>query len=223
MQAVSALIDFLMSLMHDDDAKASFEADPEGTMAARGLSGVTGQDVRDARLIMSDGGGLQPRGHGHASSSHHADPVREIHHTTSHFELRDQTFNFVKVDDRDTLINDSFNDSTDNSVDNSENHVVAIQDNDTTDIDVVKVEDSFNDKEPTAETPAPAGEEPAGTGEPAEDVPVGEEPAEGEPFDEPAEDPFAEDPAATNPPPVEHELIEGEADLGGEPDQVIHV
>src|SRR5262249_47046197 len=132
MQSVSTLIEFLMHLLRDDKAREKFEHDPQGTLAAHGLGNVSGQDVRDARLIMCDDGAVHPR---HGGRSHHTsaeldDPVREIRHTATQYEAGEhggyhhspfgdvnQTFTFVNVDDRDTVIRDSFN-SDNHGIDN---------------------------------------------------------------------------------------------------------
>jgi hypothetical protein len=202
MQTVSALIDFLMSLMRDDDTKAAFEKDPQATLKANGLEGITGDDVRDARLIMADNGDVRATGHGSGPGG--SDPVREIHHTTRTYEVTehnsvtnvDQTFNLLSIDDRDTVISDSFNKG------DVENNVVAIQDNDTTnndttntDIDVLDIDvtnpPGGGTESPTEPTPEPGleviqlpaaepepglEEEPAVTEEPEPEPIVADEP-----------------------------------------------
>lgn len=140
---LSTLIDFLMNLLKDDEAKKAFDENPDAELHKAGLNGVTGQDVRDARLIMADSGGVRARG-AERSSSHDDDPVREIHHTTREYVVEKPVTNIeqnISIDDRDvTIIDDSFN-----SDDDTEVNSVAIQDNDT---NVVQVKDSFNEPEP---------------------------------------------------------------------------
>lgn len=186
MRSFSALIDFLMSLMRDEDVRAAFDRDPEATLASNGLDGVTEQDIRDARLAMADSGPakVSPGDLPHARP---AEPAREIHHTTNNYEVDnvEQNVNLfdVDVDDRDTVVVDSFNSA-------DTNNVVAIQDNSRTDVDVLNVDDSFNDKaddepvddEPLLEEPAPA--------EAVEETTFAEEPADEEPI-EPDLDPVA--------------------------------
>ncbi|GGU16327.1 IniB N-terminal domain-containing protein [Lentzea flava] len=137
---LSTLIDFLMNLLRDDDAKKAFDENPDSELKKAGLNGVTGQDVRDARLIMADSGAVRARG-AERSSSHDDDPVREIHHTTHEYVVEKPVTNIeqnISIDDRDvTIIDDSFN-----SDDDTEVNSVAIQDNDTS---VVQVKDSFNE------------------------------------------------------------------------------
>ena len=180
MSSLSALIDFLVGLMRDSDAHEAFQQDPQNTLAQNGLSHVTGQDVRDARMVMRDGGGLRPTGHsGHSASN---DPVREIHHTTTHYQVEehyqyvDQTFNLIDIDDRDTTVVDSFN-----SNDNNHTNVVAVQDNShDTNIDV---DDSFNHEPAAGPVPVPVEPEPAAGVEPVVE-PVEHEPIAVEPLDE---------------------------------------
>lgn len=201
MQSVSTLIEFLMNLLRDEKAQAQFEQNPQATLAAHGLDNVSGQDVRDARLIMADDGAVHPKhgGRSHQSRADHDDPVREIRHTTQQYEASQhgdyhhttigdvqQTFTFINVDDRDTVVKDSFN-SDDDGIDNKggkisesvlagddidgkvgvnnadDTDVVAInksfnEDNSTdADVDIVKIEDSFNksiDTQPAPGSPA---------------------------------------------------------------------
>ena len=172
MQSVSALIEFLMNLLRDEKAQAEFEQHPQATLATHGLGNVSGQDIRDARLIMADDGAVHHR-HGGGRSHHHArsehdDPVREIRHTTAQYEASEhggyhhntigdvnQTFTFVNVDDRDTAVVDSFNsdnDGIDNKGGKISESVLAGDDidgrvevNNADDVDVVAVNKSFNE------------------------------------------------------------------------------
>jgi hypothetical protein len=180
MSSLSALIDFLVSLMRDEDTQAEFDQDPQAALARGGLGDVTGQDVRDARMVMRDSGCMVPAGGGHGarhSGSH--DPVREIHHTTANYHVDanyqrvDQTFNLVNIDDRDTTVIDSFNSNNNN---NNDTDVVAIQDNsqETTTNTNIDIDDSFNREPAPVDEPDPI-EEPDGD-EPVTEEPVAEEP-----------------------------------------------
>jgi len=134
MASIAELIDFLMSLMRDDNTRAQFERDPDAVLTDRGLENVTGEDVRDARLMMADSGTCQPRAgraeQSAASSRAEHDAIREIQHTTNNFVVGDVTTTVITVNDNDTVVVDSFN-----------NDVTAIQDNDTTDVDIINIED----------------------------------------------------------------------------------
>jgi hypothetical protein len=196
MTSISALIDFLMSLMRDEDTKREFDKNPEGTMTDHGLQDVSAQDVRDARLIMADEGSARPREGGDSAGGGNYDggfgggngagsAVREIVHTTNTFEI-DQSRLTINVDNSRTNILDSFN---------SQDTVTAIQDNDTVnnDVDVVNVEDSFNDGDKSADDEDEKPEETEDkTEEPGE---VSVQPVEdAQPIDigEPAADPGGE-------------------------------
>jgi hypothetical protein len=149
---LKALIEFLANLLGDDAAQAEFAQDPEGTLARAGLGDVTGQDVRDARLLMADNGSARA-GDGVGPGPGGDDPVGEISYTARNFSATEGasgptggfdfgslsfTNNFFSVDDRDTTFTD-----------NSTTDVTFVQDSfnetDTTiDVTSINAEDSFN-------------------------------------------------------------------------------
>ena len=142
MLAFSEIIDFLLTLMRDETARAEFEQDPQGTLARAGLEGVTGQDISDARLQLADSGAVRataddepvPARSSSPDPADDADPVRQINHTTQNFEAEESGpadagrrrlerrpsetnsffFQTFTSDDDVTIIDDSFN-----AVDNS--------------------------------------------------------------------------------------------------------
>ena len=147
MASIAEVIDFLMNLMRDDDTRREFARDPDTVLADRGLGGVTGEDVRDARLLMADCGSVAPRAAARAErgpSSH--DAVHEIHYTTTNFEVGDVTTTVVTINDNDTLIVDSFNPD-----------VTAIQDDDITDVDVISIVDGDETGDETGDDPETSG------------------------------------------------------------------
>ncbi len=214
MVAFSDIIDFLLRLLGDDAARAEFEEDPQATLAAAGLEGVSAQDIRDARLQLADSGAVSATDDGAGSSYPDGDdPVREIDYTTRHYAADDDADDtghadpdpvggggtVVTIDDRDTLffqsisdddvtITDSFNE------DNSSDSLTAIQANGSfnSDDDVTvdaansfNTADSFNsDDDLTA----------VQDNDVAVDVDLGGPPVDAQPADTEAEDP-AEDPA----------------------------
>ena len=94
MLAFSEIIDFLLTLMRDETARAEFEQDPQGTLARAGLEGVTGQDINDARLQLADSGAVRATDDegsstGRQSFEDDADPVRQINHTTQHYQAEE--------------------------------------------------------------------------------------------------------------------------------------
>lgn len=152
MLSLSSLIDFLLSLLRDEDARAEFERDPQGMLARHNLEGVTAQDIRDVQPMLADREGVSCRDTSDGddrSYQNDDDPVRVIHHVqnTHHVErevvVRNEnhvtqeieykqyntefnyTDNSVHVADGGTYIQDSYN-----------------QDNDGVDLKGADVEDS---------------------------------------------------------------------------------
>jgi hypothetical protein len=147
MVSMSDVVAFLWNLMHNDAAKSHFEHDPQGALDECGLGGVTARDIRDAQMVMQDQGLAHPSGGGPTSGGHD-DPVDEIRHTSTTYEIdrsmtidNNQVFTVVDIDQ--TTIND---DST--------TEVTAIQDNDTTtnNVEVTAIDDSFNDDSSAQDT-----------------------------------------------------------------------
>jgi hypothetical protein len=212
MASISALIDFLMSLMSDEDTKRAFAGNPDQTMADKGLRDVSAQDVKDARLIMADQGACRPRpdgGGGSAPSGYHDgglaagggnSAVREILHTTNTFEIDQSKHidqNIFNIDNHRTTIVDSFN---------SQDKVIAIQDNDTTnntDVDVNTGEDDEDETDDRTDDGPDDGTEdgtdvPDPDGSDLPEPPMSEEPPEGtdpDPFPTEPDPPTSEGPA----------------------------
>ncbi len=216
MVAFSDIIDFLLRLLGDDAARAEFEEDPQATLAAAGLEGVSAQDIRDARLQLADSGAVSATDDGAGSSYPDGDdPVREIDYTTRHYVPDEHTDvddtghadpdpvggggTVVTIDDRDTLffqsisdddvtITDSFNE------DNSSDSLTAIQANGSfnSDDDVtVDAANSFNTADSfNSDDDLTAVQD----NDVAVDVDLGGPPVDAQPADTEAEDP-AEDPA----------------------------
>lgn len=100
-----ALIEFILSLLRDPEAAAEFEADPEGTLAQRGLSNASAADVCAVAPVIAERPEVVPMQIIKVASapSHTPDPapvVREINTITNSFSY---------IDDRDTLVDQSVN------------------------------------------------------------------------------------------------------------------
>lgn len=117
MLSVSSLLDFLMGLLRDDAAKAEFESDPEGVLARNGFDGLCGEDVADARSLLSDssavhysggGGGGHSYGGGHGHGA-----VPEIKYVINNYAVapghefngsfNDYIIDYTYVDNRDVI------------------------------------------------------------------------------------------------------------------------
>ncbi len=157
MLSLSSLIEFLLDMLRDEATQAEFARDPSATLAARGLAGVTAQDIRDVQPMLADVDGVQcdagdgPGEHGgrlHGGSGHHGsgahhDAVREIHHVTREYTVtRPEVTNVTQ----EYTYNSYTEFSTDNSVHASDGSTVIQdsynQDNDGVDNKGGRIDDS---------------------------------------------------------------------------------
>jgi hypothetical protein len=163
--ALSEIMDFLLALMRDENARAAFEQDPQGTLARAGLEGVTAQDVSDARLLLADSGAVRSEDsdsgyHGGAATGDSADPVQQISYTTQHYHVEQGASSDgggaqpdpgaqnstpqLSIDDRDSFFFQTFSSDDDVTViDDSFNTI----DNSSTDVALTNIEatNSFNE------------------------------------------------------------------------------
>ena len=151
---ITALLDFLMSLLRDEEAAQEFERDPQGVLARNGLDSVSGQDIRDVTPMLADHDGVRYRSDdddGHSARSYYGkgdddDPVRAIHYVKNHYEA-----------DNDVVVNNSYNtyndydltyvDDSNTIIDDRDTTIIGddvhYEDNSTTEHTIV--EDSFNE------------------------------------------------------------------------------
>ena len=54
MSSTKSLLDFILCLMSDDNAKAAFIADPDQALADAGLSDVCSEDISDAMTYVAE-------------------------------------------------------------------------------------------------------------------------------------------------------------------------
>lgn len=105
MLSLSSLIEFLLDMMRDPATQNDYARDPNATLAARGLSGVTAQDVRDVQPLLADQQGVsastggahsaRPAGFdqssgpsaGHGGGYAGPDPSAAIRHVTDTYEV----------------------------------------------------------------------------------------------------------------------------------------
>src|SRR5262245_17585682 len=139
---ISSLIEFLMSLLGDEELQADFQADPEGVLEQYGLDGTCGEDIRDAGPMVADQVGVHGTGHPHFAGGD--DPVREIPLLTDHYDVTirpaSNEYNIYYVDDRDLIITV---DDRDTVTIHSEGDL-TITDSFNEDNDITVIEDSFN-------------------------------------------------------------------------------
>jgi hypothetical protein len=121
----TSLLDFILNLLRDGDAKAAFVANPDHALAAAGLSDVCSEDVSDAMSQLAEyhpvsfrgdrehhegdrddsqhARHYQPEGHRHEGEHHsdgHASAVQQLEYITN---------NYSYADSHDTMIDKSVN------------------------------------------------------------------------------------------------------------------
>jgi len=107
--SLSSLIEFLLDMLRDPATQNDFARDPNAALAARGLSGVTAQDIHDVQPMLADHTGVSasaggahaawsnavdhayghPPAHGSYAAHHVAahDPLPAIQHVTDVYEV----------------------------------------------------------------------------------------------------------------------------------------
>ncbi len=111
------LLDFILNLLRDSNAKAAFVADPEKALADAGLSNVCSEDVSDAMTYVAEYHPIAPVGHreynvSSTNVSHQSGGNYHPHpepHATAVQQLEYITNNYSYVDDHDTVIDKSVN------------------------------------------------------------------------------------------------------------------
>ena len=133
MVSASSLIDFLLNLMRDEQARTEFQDDPEGVLARNGLDGVCGQDIRDVAPLLADSDAVHATGRYVPSGGD--DPVREISHISGHYQVDrsvtiydNDEYNISYVDDRDTTTITAGGDVDIDGSFNSDNDATVIDD-----------------------------------------------------------------------------------------------
>ncbi|MEO7195950.1 MAG: IniB N-terminal domain-containing protein [Pseudonocardiaceae bacterium] len=124
MNTTQSLLDFILNLLRDDDAKAAFVADPQQTLTDAGLGEVCGEDVSDAMSYVAEYHpvtfvGDRDHNVGNTNISQHAEGDRPEHndgpdhnygpdpHAAPVQQLAYITKNYSYTDNHDTVIDKS--------------------------------------------------------------------------------------------------------------------
>jgi hypothetical protein len=125
MTASTSLLDWILSLLRDPDARAAFQADPDGYTAHYGFQHLSSADVHDALCLIADNGSASydhkfsaasevhyppPPAHhshhsGHVDHSNHDSPARYLHEYI--------TNNYTTVEEHNTNIDNSVHQNID--------------------------------------------------------------------------------------------------------------
>jgi hypothetical protein len=177
-----ALIEFILSLLRDPAAAADFEANPEETLARKGLSNVCADDVRAVAPVIVDRpdvvarpAAVAPTPHATASANDPASVERAINNITNSFHIDnrativDQSVNqniwahgdVTQIFDQEAIINSGDHGAAaghDAVVDESDTDItvgdVSIGNDETT----TTITDSFDDESSTADTDITVGD-----------------------------------------------------------------
>lgn len=127
----TSLLDWIMTLIKDTEAREAFQADPKAAMSAAGMSSICGDDIRDARPFLLDNPSVkQVRPYEPAEHKDTSEQIREIvenhkerdgHKEREEKEYREEEVVFKS--DKGTKIEDSYHED-------SYNKYSKVEDND---------------------------------------------------------------------------------------------
>jgi hypothetical protein len=104
----TSLLDWILSLLRDPDARADFQHDPDGYAAHHGFEGLTSADIHDALTLIADNGSASYDHRFHDDGVHYPPP----HHypageAAPHYLNNYITNNYKIIDDHSTHIDNS--------------------------------------------------------------------------------------------------------------------
>ncbi|WP_028924388.1 IniB N-terminal domain-containing protein [Pseudonocardia acaciae] len=110
----TSLLDWILSLLRDPDARADFQHDPDGYAAHHGFEGLSGADIHDALMLIADSGSASYDHKFHDNGVHYPPP----HHYPSgesapHYLNNYITNNYKIIDDHSTNIDNSVHQNVD--------------------------------------------------------------------------------------------------------------
>ena len=104
----TSLLDWLLSLLRDPDARAAFLSDPNGYLNECGFHDVSSADVHEALSVISDND---------AYSNHHVHypPPNDYHHDSNpaHYLNNYITNNYTTIEEHNTYVDDSVHQNVD--------------------------------------------------------------------------------------------------------------
>ncbi|MDT7629962.1 MAG: hypothetical protein QOI50_1892 [Pseudonocardiales bacterium] len=103
MATTTSLLDWLLSLLRDPDARAAFQADPDGYLNECGFHDVSSADVHDALSLISDSD------HSHNNHGVHYPPPHDYHghNDAGHYLNNYITNNYTTIEEHNTNIDNS--------------------------------------------------------------------------------------------------------------------
>jgi hypothetical protein len=109
MATSTSLLDWLLDLLRDPDARAAFLADPEGYLNECGFHDVSSADVHDALTLISD------RDYEHYHDGPHFPPPHDYHHddNPAHYLRSYVTNNYTTIEEHNTYVDNSVHQDVD--------------------------------------------------------------------------------------------------------------
>lgn len=109
----TSLLDWIVTLLKDNEAREAFQSDPKAAMSAAGMSSICGNDIRDARPFLLDNPSVkQVRPYEPADTSSAKEPheqIRDIVESHKVHDSREYVASHGPGPREDTTIDDSYN------------------------------------------------------------------------------------------------------------------
>jgi hypothetical protein len=126
--ATTSLLDWILSLLRDPDAREAFQADPAGYASAHGFDNVTAGDMHDVLCLAVDDesahGSDRNGDGGHHGSAHLPPPRHYSHHESAPQYLNHYiTNNYKIIDEHDTNIDNSVHQDIDTGGGDFDQHI----------------------------------------------------------------------------------------------------
>jgi hypothetical protein len=104
----TSLLDWILSLLRDPDARAAFQADPDGYAAEHGFQNLSSADVHDALCLIADNASASYDHKFAASDVHYPPPPHyDSHHDAPQYLNHYITNNYKVIDQHNTYVDDS--------------------------------------------------------------------------------------------------------------------
>jgi hypothetical protein len=111
MATSTSLLDWLLSLLRDPEAREAFQADPQSYLNQCGFDHVSGDDLHDALTLISDDDGS--RHHGNHDTHYPAPHHYDHHESPAHYLKNYITNNYTTIVEHNTNIDDSVHQNID--------------------------------------------------------------------------------------------------------------
>jgi hypothetical protein len=114
----TSLLDWIVTLLKDTEAREAFQQDPKAAMSAAGMSSICGSDIRDARPFLLDNPSVkQVKPYEQADTSSAKEPSEQIRQIVENHKIADSDRSYVSHGGprKETEIEDSYQKYADDS------------------------------------------------------------------------------------------------------------